>query len=82
MKRHLKINICEMMIINFCDYCFLLAFYMVDKLRYKWTDRSAVELNVDNSNKVRAARDTRIFSSFNQSDHCFFAMSCVDVVFA
>lgn len=54
-----------MMIINFCDYCFLLAFYMVDKLRYKWTDRSAVELNVENSTKVRAARDTHEYFSLS-----------------
>jgi len=35
-KRHSKINI-----------CFLLAVYLVDKLLYRWTDRSAVELNLE-----------------------------------
>ena len=27
----------------------MLAFYIVDKLRYRWTDRSSVELNIENA---------------------------------
>ena len=34
------------------DYCFLLAFYIDDKLRWNWTDRSAVRLNIDREWKI------------------------------
>ena len=30
----------------FYDYCFLLAFFIVDKLRNRWTGKGAVYLNI------------------------------------
>ena len=44
-KRHLRVNICAMVAIF--GYCFLLAFYIVDRLRYTCTGRRAVELNIE-----------------------------------
>ena len=43
-KRHLRINICAMETI----LRLLLPFLIVDKLRYRWTGRSAVVLNREN----------------------------------
>ena len=31
-----------------CDYGFFLAAFIVDKARCKWTDRRAVEVNIEN----------------------------------
>ena len=31
-----------------CDYCFLLASFIVDRARCKWSGRGAVEVNVEN----------------------------------
>ena len=47
-KRYLKINIWEMVTIDFCDYCFFFASFFVDRARCKWTGRSAVEVNIEN----------------------------------
>ena len=46
-KPHLKVKMR-----NDHDYCFLLAFYIDDKLRWNWTDRSAVRLNIDREWKI------------------------------
>ena len=42
-KRHLKVNVC--LIVTILRLLLLLAFFIVDKLRYRWTGRSAVTLN-------------------------------------
>ena len=44
-KRHLKINIWEMMTI-ICDYFFFLASFIVDRARSKWTGRNTVEVKI------------------------------------
>ena len=41
------------------DYIFLLAFYIVDKLRWNWTDRSAVQLNIENERFTVACSSCR-----------------------
>ena len=43
----------------FCDYCFLLAFYIVDKLRWNWTDRNTVRLNIENERFTVACSSCR-----------------------
>ena len=43
---HLKVRLKQWWLL--CDCCFLLAFYILDKLRYRWAGRSAVELNIQN----------------------------------
>ena len=32
---------------NFCDYCFFLASFIVDRARWKWTRTTAVEVNIE-----------------------------------
>ena len=46
-NRHLKLSIWEMVTL-FCDYCFTLPYFIVDRARSKWTVRSAVEVNIAN----------------------------------
>ena len=41
------------------DYCFLLAFYIDDNLRWNWTDRSAVRLNIKNERFTVACSSCR-----------------------
>ena len=45
-KHHFKLNIWEMVTINFCDYCFFLPSFIVDRACYKWTCKGAIEIKL------------------------------------
>ena len=52
-KRHLKNkHLRNAGYFRVCNYCYLLAFYVVAKTRYKWTGRSAVGVNITNKRFV------------------------------
>ena len=48
---HFSMNFQRMILavtLLFCDSCFLLASFIVDMARFKWTGISAVEVNIEN----------------------------------
>ena len=59
----------------FGDYWLLLAFYIVHKLRYRWTARSAVELIIENEGfSVMCVHDVK---TINVGISCCRLADCV-----